>query len=237
MTEEYLRYGHRLEPHIADTAQLCWEALDAGRTVLFEGAQGDHARPRPRHLSLRHLVEPGRRRRLRRRRASAPATSTRSGGSPRPTRPGSGAGRSRPSSTTSSATQIRERGGECGTTTGRDAPLRLARPGRAALRGAAQRPHAPGRHQARCARRHRPAPGRGPLPLREGAVFDEFPYHQSILHAAERRVRGAAGLRGRHRRLPQRGRAAPRRGTTSLRSREQTRVPSAWWAWARAASR
>src|SRR3954449_291052 len=31
MTEEYLRHGHRLEPHIADTPRLCWEALDAGR--------------------------------------------------------------------------------------------------------------------------------------------------------------------------------------------------------------
>ena len=40
MTEEYVTYGHRLEPHIADTARLCWDALDAGRSVLFEGAQG-----------------------------------------------------------------------------------------------------------------------------------------------------------------------------------------------------
>src|SRR6478736_2219839 len=40
MTEEYLRYGHRIEPFIADTAHLCWEALDSGRTVIFEGAQG-----------------------------------------------------------------------------------------------------------------------------------------------------------------------------------------------------
>src|SRR6266516_4329139 len=39
ITEDYLRYGHRLEPHIADTARLCWEALEAGRTVIFEGAQ------------------------------------------------------------------------------------------------------------------------------------------------------------------------------------------------------
>jgi adenylosuccinate synthase len=39
MTEEYLRYGHRLEPHIADTSRLCWEALDSGRSVIFEGAQ------------------------------------------------------------------------------------------------------------------------------------------------------------------------------------------------------
>src|SRR5213079_734705 len=39
MTEEYLTYGHRLEQHIADTAAIAWEALDAGRIVLFEGAQ------------------------------------------------------------------------------------------------------------------------------------------------------------------------------------------------------
>ena len=39
MTEEHVSFGHRLEPHIADTARLCWEALDSGETVLFEGAQ------------------------------------------------------------------------------------------------------------------------------------------------------------------------------------------------------
>ena len=39
MTEEHVNYGHRLEPHIADTARLCWDALDAGQTVIFEGAQ------------------------------------------------------------------------------------------------------------------------------------------------------------------------------------------------------
>src|SRR4029078_5391295 len=40
MTEEYVAYGHRLEHHIADTARICWDQLDAGRSVLFEGAQG-----------------------------------------------------------------------------------------------------------------------------------------------------------------------------------------------------
>jgi adenylosuccinate synthase len=40
MTEEYVTYGHRLEHYIADTAKLCWDSLDAGRSVLFEGAQG-----------------------------------------------------------------------------------------------------------------------------------------------------------------------------------------------------
>jgi adenylosuccinate synthase len=40
MTEEYLTFGHRLEQHIADTARLMWELLDDGRKVIFEGAQG-----------------------------------------------------------------------------------------------------------------------------------------------------------------------------------------------------
>jgi adenylosuccinate synthase len=40
MTEEYLRFGHRLEPYIADTPPLAWRALDEGRLVVFEGAQG-----------------------------------------------------------------------------------------------------------------------------------------------------------------------------------------------------
>ena len=39
IAEEYQAYGHRLEPHIADTAKICWDALDADRLVLFEGAQ------------------------------------------------------------------------------------------------------------------------------------------------------------------------------------------------------
>ena len=39
MTEEHVNYGHRLEPHIADTAKLCWDALDGDSTVIFEGAQ------------------------------------------------------------------------------------------------------------------------------------------------------------------------------------------------------
>jgi adenylosuccinate synthase len=40
MTEEYLTYGHRLEQHIADTSRLMWELLDEGQKVIFEGAQG-----------------------------------------------------------------------------------------------------------------------------------------------------------------------------------------------------
>jgi adenylosuccinate synthase len=40
MTDEYLTYGHRLEQHIADTSAVAWRALDENRHILFEGAQG-----------------------------------------------------------------------------------------------------------------------------------------------------------------------------------------------------
>jgi adenylosuccinate synthase len=40
MTEAYLTFGHRLESHIADTAALVWNDLQAGKEVVFEGAQG-----------------------------------------------------------------------------------------------------------------------------------------------------------------------------------------------------
>jgi adenylosuccinate synthase len=40
MTDQYVTYGHRLEQHIADTTQLCWTALDNDKLVLLEGAQG-----------------------------------------------------------------------------------------------------------------------------------------------------------------------------------------------------
>jgi adenylosuccinate synthase len=40
MVEQYVTYGHQLEPQIADCARLVWDALAAERIVLFEGAQG-----------------------------------------------------------------------------------------------------------------------------------------------------------------------------------------------------
>src|SRR5579872_3389155 len=40
MTEQYVTYGHQLSQHITDCARLVWEVLEAGRMVLFEGAQG-----------------------------------------------------------------------------------------------------------------------------------------------------------------------------------------------------
>jgi len=37
---EYLRYAEALLPFVTDTSLLIWEAIEAGREVLFEGAQG-----------------------------------------------------------------------------------------------------------------------------------------------------------------------------------------------------
>ncbi len=58
MTEEYLTYGHRLEQHIADTSKLMWEMLDAGRRGDLRGGAGGDARHRPRHVSVRDLLQP-----------------------------------------------------------------------------------------------------------------------------------------------------------------------------------
>jgi len=40
--ETYAAYGERLRPYAADTSLYLNDAMDAGKTVLFEGAQGTH---------------------------------------------------------------------------------------------------------------------------------------------------------------------------------------------------
>ena len=40
MTEQYRTFGARLEPHIADTAPIAWRVLERDGLVVFEGAQG-----------------------------------------------------------------------------------------------------------------------------------------------------------------------------------------------------
>ncbi|MDP9241713.1 MAG: adenylosuccinate synthase [Actinomycetota bacterium] len=40
IVQDYLAYGERLAPHVADTSKLMYEALREGKQVLFEGAQG-----------------------------------------------------------------------------------------------------------------------------------------------------------------------------------------------------
>ena len=184
MTDELLTLGHRLEQHIADTASILHRALDDGRLVVFEGAQAAHARHRPRHVSLRHLLEPGRRARPASAPASARRTSTSSGAWPRRTRRASAPARSRPSSTTTSARQIRERGGEFGTTTGR--ARRTGWMDLVALRYAARINGLTGLVITKLD----VLSGFDKLLVgtsyrgEDDAEFETFPYHQSVLHRA-----------------------------------------------------
>ena len=183
MTEEYLRYGHRLEPHIADTSRLCWEALDGGGTVLFEGAQATM-------LDLDHGTYPF----VTSSNTVAGAAcvgagvgptdidevwgvckgyTTRVGAGPFPTELDDAIG-----------DHLRDRGHEFGTTTGRErlcgwldlVALRYAtRLNRLSALAITKLDVLSGLDPLRVAVRYRG---------REGAVFEEFPYHQSILHTA-----------------------------------------------------
>ena len=106
-------------PYVADTVSLVHEALDAGRARAVRGRPGHVPGPGPRHLPLRHLVQPRRRRGVRRRRGRARSTSTGSSASPRPTSPASAPGRSPPSCSTTTGDTLVDRGHEFGTNTGR----------------------------------------------------------------------------------------------------------------------
>jgi adenylosuccinate synthase len=183
MTEEYRILGHRLEPWIADTAPIAWRILDEGGLVLFEGAQGamldiDHgtypfvtssntvagaacagAGVGPRSIDEVWGV--------------AKAYVTRVGAGPFPTELEDDLGE-----------RIRDAGGEFGTTTGR-----ARRPGwldLVALRYAARVNGFTGLVITKLD----VLTGIDPLHVAvrylgpESATFDEFPYHQSILHKA-----------------------------------------------------
>ena len=157
ITEEYLTYGHRLAPYIADTVRLVHEQLDAGPHSGVRGGAGRAARHRPRHLSVRHLVQPGGGRGVRRGRRRAPRTSTRCWGVMKAygTRVGAGPvpdrARRRPGRRDPRArrrVRHHDRPGQAS---------RLARPGGAPLRGADQLAHRAGGHEARRALGLRPA--------------------------------------------------------------------------------
>jgi adenylosuccinate synthase len=184
MTEEYLRYGHRVEPFIADTAHLCWESLDAGQTVIFEGAQGtlldlDHgtypfvtsSNPIAGAACVGAGVGPAD---IDEVWGVAKAYATRVGAGPFPTELDDELG-----------ARIRDRGGERGTTTGRDrrtgwldlVALRYAvRLNRLSALAVTKLDVLSGIDPLRVAVRYRSS---------EGALLDELPYHQSVLHAAE----------------------------------------------------
>ncbi|MEX2105891.1 MAG: adenylosuccinate synthase [Solirubrobacterales bacterium] len=183
MVEEHVSFGHRLEPHIADTAKLCWDALDDGQTVLFEGAQAtlldlDHgtypfvtsSNPIAGAACVGAGVGPTD---ISEVWGIAKAYATRVGAGPFPTELEDEVGE-----------RMGERGHEFGTTTGR--PRRCGWMDLVALRYAVRL----NRMNALAITKLDVLSGIGPLRVavryrsKEGAVLDSFPYHQSILHSA-----------------------------------------------------
>ena len=72
----YAGLAERLAPYVGDASLLVDEALRARQGRALRGRAGDAARPRPRHVSVRHVVEPDRVGRRDRRWASARRAST-----------------------------------------------------------------------------------------------------------------------------------------------------------------
>ena len=184
MTEEYRILGHRLEPYIADTPPIAWRVLDNGGLVVFEGAQGalldiDHgtypfvtssntvagAACAGAGVGPRSIDEVW---------GIAKAYTTRVGAGPFPTELDDALGE-----------RIREAGGEFGTTTGR--PRRTGWIDLVALRYAARINGLTGLVVTKLD----VLTGVEPLHVGvrylgpEGATFDEFPYHQSIVHKVQ----------------------------------------------------
>jgi adenylosuccinate synthase len=183
MTEEYLTYGHRLEQHIGDTAKLMWDLLDDGRTVIFEGAQGamldiDHgtypfvtsSNPVAGAACVGTGVGP---KGIDEVWGIAKAYTTRVGAGPFPSELHGEMGE-----------KIRERGGEFGTTTGR--ARRTGWLDLVALRYAARLNTLSALvvtkldvlsqlDRIQVCTSYRGA---------DGAEFDDFPYHQTVLHHA-----------------------------------------------------
>jgi adenylosuccinate synthase len=185
MTEEYRTFGHRLEPYIADTPPLAWHALDDNELVLFEGAQGtmldiDHgtypfvtsSNPVAGAACVGAGVGPNA---IDEVWGVAKAYATRVGAGPFPTELDDELGE-----------RMRQAGGEFGTTTGR-----ARRTGWLDLVGLRYAMRVNGLTGLVITKLD-VLTGIDPLMVAvrylgpEGATFDEFPYHQSVLH----KVRG-----------------------------------------------
>ncbi|MEX2252680.1 MAG: adenylosuccinate synthase [Thermoleophilaceae bacterium] len=183
MTEEYRTFGHRLEPYIADTAPLAWSALDRDALVLFEGAQGtlldiDHgtypfvtsSNPVAGAACVGSGVGP---KDVHEVWGVAKAYATRVGAGPFPTELHDEIGE-----------RIADVGGEVGTTTGRR--RRCGWLDLVALRYAVRVNGLTGLVMTKLD----VLTGIDPLRVAtsysgpEGATFDAFPYHQSIVHKA-----------------------------------------------------
>jgi adenylosuccinate synthase len=184
MTDEYLTYGHQLERHIADTSKLLWELLEADSTVIFEGAQGAM-------LDIDHGTYPF----VTSSNPIAGAACIGAGVGPKAidevwgvskaytTRVGAGPFPSELHDQT--AEEIRKRGGEFGTTTGR--PRRTGWLDLVALRYAARL----NTLTALAVTKLDVLSGFDRIQVCtgyrgiEGAEFGDFPYHQTVLHHAQ----------------------------------------------------
>jgi len=183
MTEEYRTFGHRLEPYIADTPPIAWQVLEENGLVVFEGAQGtmldiDHgtypfvtsSNPVAGSACVGAGVGPSS---IHEVWGVAKAYATRVGAGPFPTELDDDLGE-----------RMRQSGGEFGTTTGR--PRRTGWLDLVALRYATKVNGLTGLVVTKLD----VLTGIDPLNVAtrylgpEGAMFDEFPYHQSILHKA-----------------------------------------------------
>jgi len=183
MTEDYLALGHRLERHIADTPPIAWKALDDDRLVVFEGAQGtlldiDHgtypfvtsSNPVAGSACVGAGVGPTA---IDEVWGITKAYCTRVGAGPFPTELHEETGE-----------HLRQAGGEFGTTTGR--PRRCGWLDLVALRYAVKVSGLTGLVVTKLD----VLTGIDPLCVAvryggpEGASFDTFPYHQSVLHRA-----------------------------------------------------
>jgi adenylosuccinate synthase len=183
MAEEYLTYGHRLEQYIADTAKLAWDILDNGGSILFEGAQAtlldiDHgtypfvtsSNPVAGAATIGTGVGP---KDIDEIWGIAKAYATRVGAGPFPTELHDEVGE-----------ELRQKGGEFGTTTGR--PRRTGWLDLVALKYAARINTMTGLVITKLdvltgLERIKVATG---YVGRDEAVFDDFPYHQSVLFHA-----------------------------------------------------
>ena len=183
MTDEYLTYGHVLEPYIADTSRLVLERLDRDEMVVFEGAQGamldiDHgtypfvtsSNPVAGAACIGAGVGP---KDIDEVWGVAKAYVTRVGAGPFPTEIEGPL-----------ADEMRERGGEYGTTTGR--PRRVGWMDLVALRYAARLNSLTALAITKLDVLAGFDPIRACVRYRndEGAEFDHFPYHQTVLHHA-----------------------------------------------------
>src|SRR3954447_4147022 len=193
MTEEYVTYGHRLEPHIADTALLCHQTIRSGGRVVLEGAQGtlldiDHgtypfvtsSNPIAGAACVGAGIGPTE---IDEVWGIAKAYATRVGEGPFPTELSDDIGR-----------HMLERGHEYGTTTGRQ--RRCGWLDLVALRYAARVNGLTGLVITKLDVLAGIDPLRVCTSYRndEGAVFEDFPYHQSILHNAEAAYEALSGF-------------------------------------------